>query len=69
MPQEKPPRRHVFWWTCSRTLSHCGFLIAYLVNGMGLEGGPDLERLAAAAGHIAGVLARRLPGRVFNAMA
>lgn len=34
MPQEKPPRRHVFWWTCSRTLSHCGFLIAYLVNGI-----------------------------------
>lgn len=34
MPLEKPPRRHVFWWTCGRTLSHCGFLIAYLVNGI-----------------------------------
>ncbi|RKX30810.1 MAG: hypothetical protein DRP71_14445 [Verrucomicrobia bacterium] len=34
MPQEKPPRRHVFWWTVGHALSHCGFLVAYLVNGI-----------------------------------
>lgn len=34
MAKEKPPRKHVFWWTCRQTLSHCGFLIAYLVNGI-----------------------------------
>ena len=34
MPQEKRPGKHVFWWTCRRTLSHCGFLLAYLFNGL-----------------------------------
>jgi hypothetical protein len=34
MREEKPPRRSVFWWTCGRTLAHCGFLVAYLVNGI-----------------------------------
>ena len=34
MPPEKRPGKHVFWWTCGRTLSHCGFLVAYLVNGI-----------------------------------
>ncbi len=34
MPQEKPPKKHVFWWTCGRTLAHCGFLVAYLANGI-----------------------------------
>ena len=34
MPQEKRPGKHVFWWTWGRTLSHCGFLVAYLVNGI-----------------------------------
>lgn len=34
MPQEKPPKKHVFWWTCGRTFAHCGFLVAYLANGI-----------------------------------
>ncbi|RKX33514.1 MAG: hypothetical protein DRP71_10220 [Verrucomicrobia bacterium] len=34
MPQEKPPRKSVFWWTCGRTFAHCGFLVAYLANGI-----------------------------------
>ena len=34
MLEKKTPKRSVFWWTCGRTLSHCGFLVAYLVNGI-----------------------------------
>ncbi len=34
MLEEKPPKRSIFWWTCGRTLAHCGFLVAYLVNGI-----------------------------------
>jgi hypothetical protein len=34
MPQDKPSRKRVLWWTCSRTVAHCGFLLAYLANGI-----------------------------------